>query len=146
MIEQMTYQTPVTGGACEVEDVTYEVYAEIMRPGGVAKSAAGSGGLLVSIAESSSVIDCGEDVMRIATPGAELVREGFASGSESVTMRVPASIIGGHRPSLRVAALLDANDNGSCDQGELTASIDAHAAELGELLLELTDEGCPGRE
>jgi hypothetical protein len=134
------------GGACEVEDVTYEVYADILRPGGVAKSAQGSGALVVAISESTSVIDCGEDVMRIATPGAELVREAFAGGSESVTMRVPSSIIGGHRPSIRVGALLDVNDNGRCDEGELTASVDADEADLGALLLELMDEGCPGRE
>lgn len=145
-LEQLTYQTPMLGGACEVEEVTYEVYADVLRPGGVLKSAATPGSLLVSVSESTSVIDCGEDVMRIATPGAELVREALASTSESAALTVPAAVIGGHRPSLRVAALLDLNDNGRCDQGELTASVDADGDELGALLLELTDEGCPGRE
>lgn len=145
-LEQMTYQTPVLGGACDVEDVSYHVYAEIMREGPRPKSTTSSGSLLVTVSEGTSVVGCGEDLVRVAVPGAELDAQAFSASSERVELEVPSAIIGGHRPSIRVAALLDANDNGECDEGELSASTDADAAELEQLALVLVDEGCPARQ
>lgn len=145
-LEQLTYNTPALGGACDVEDIEYTVYADITRPGSQLKSANATGALLVTVAESSSVIDCGEDVVRIATPGAELTSESFAIESDHVALHVPAVLIGGHRPSIRVAALLDLNNNGRCDDGELTASFEGDADELDALTLELGDERCPERQ
>lgn len=143
--EQLTYETPMLGGDCETEDVTYHVYAQVTREGSLSKSATSVGSLLVAVAESSSVIDCGEDLVKIAVPGAELTEESFAGASERFTIEVPAVLIGGHRPSIRVSALLDANDNGACDRGELTASFEAKADGLGDVALDLSDEGCPAR-
>lgn len=145
-LEQLTYETPVLGGACDVEDVTYRVYAEILREGPRPKSTSSTGSLLVSVSEGTSVVACGEDLVRVAVPGAELDAQAFAASSERVALEVPSAIIGGHRPSIRVAALLDTNDNGECDEGELSASLDADASELEELALVLADEGCPERQ
>lgn len=145
-LEQLTYQTPVLGGSCDVEDVNYRVYAEIMRAGPGQKSANSSGSLLVTVSEGTSVVDCGEDLVRVAMPGAELDQQAFAPSSDHVALEVPAAIIGGHRPSIRVAALLDTNDNGECDDGELSASVDADASEVEDIALLLADEGCPARQ
>lgn len=144
-LEQLTYSTPVTGGSCDVEEVNYAIYAQVLRPGGQLKSSASTGALVFTVSESSSVVDCDEDIVRIAMPGAELAREAIAAHQDSLTLDVPSAVIGGHRPSIRVAALLDANDNGECDDGELTASVEAEPSEIGKVLLELADEGCPER-
>jgi hypothetical protein len=144
-LEQLTYSTPVLGGSCDVEQANYEIYAEVLRPGGQLKSSSSTGALVFTVSESSSVVDCNEDIVRIAMPGAELTREAVAAHQESLKLDVPATVIGGHRPSIRVAALLDVNDNGECDLGELTASVEAEPSELGKVLLALADEGCPER-
>jgi hypothetical protein len=145
-LEQLTYETPARGDACEVEDVNYQVYADILRSRSSAKSATQRGALLVTVSESTSVVDCGEDLVRIASPGAELTRASYPSSSDSFAFDMASAIIGGHRPSLHVAALLDENDNGLCDDGELTASIEADGEQLDHLQLALTDEGCPRRQ
>lgn len=147
-VEQVVYQTPVEGGACEVEEIVHRVrgavFSEDIESGD--KSALREERLLlVTVAESSSVVDCGEDIVRIARPGAELVTAAFDPGSESFALDVPADVIGGHRPSIWVRALLDENGNGRCDDGEPVAAVEVDEGELGDLALALSRDGCPTR-
>lgn len=134
------------GEDCDVEDVNYHVYAQILQHRAGQKSLDGSGALRVTVSESTSVVACGADVVRVAMPGAELTSESFASNSEHFMLDVPGLVIGGHRPSIRVEALLDRNDNGECDDGELFAAVDADPEDLATLTLEFSDDGCPGRQ
>jgi hypothetical protein len=142
---QTTYETAMQGGECEVEHVSYHVHGVVTRSGVFEKSAARASAMLVTVAESQSVVDCRSDIVRIATPGAELVTQALASFSDSFTLDVPNVIIGGQRPSIWVGAVLDTNDNGECDPGELSGSLQVTDSELGDLAIELSDEGCPGR-
>jgi hypothetical protein len=144
-VEQSVYQTQLEGGECEVEHVDYHIHATITRSGVFAKSAAQPNALLVTVAESQSVVDCGADIMRIATPGAELTTKAIESIADSFTLDVPNVIIGGQRPSVWVGAVLDTNENGECDPGELSGSLEVSDSELGDLAIELSDEGCPTR-
>lgn len=143
---QMTYETAMQGGECEVEHVSYHVHGVVTRSGVFEKSAARGAAMLVTVAESQSVVDCRSDIVRIATPGAELVTQALESFSDSFSLDVPNVIIGGQRPSIWVGAVLDENDNGECDPGELSGSAEVSDSELGELAIELSDEGCPGRQ
>jgi len=142
-LEQVTYHTPVEGGACEVEDVVYRLHGELYQ-GTVEKSARRPSTLVVTVAESSSVVDCREDIVRIATPGAELSTTVFTA-ADNFDLDVPAVVIGGQRPSIWVRALMDTNANGSCDDGELVGAVELTADELGDFSIELSDDGCPGR-
>jgi hypothetical protein len=130
------------GGECEVEHVDYHIYATVTRSGVFAKSAS-VGTLLVTVAESQSVVDCRADIVRIATPGAELTTK--AVRGDSFSLEVPNVIIGGQRPSIWVGAVLDTNDNGECDPGELSGSLEVQDTELGDLAIALSDEACPSR-
>lgn len=139
----MTYATPETGGACDVEHVTYVVRGEIQRDEPRAKSISASGTLLVSVGESSSVVDCTPDLMQVATPGAELANAAFSARGDHFSLDVPAMVIGGHRPSIRVVALLDENENGACDDGEPTGVVEVDDVdELGALAIALSRDGC----
>jgi hypothetical protein len=109
------------------------------------KSSARTGALLVSVAEGSSVVECSEDIVRVASPGAELHTAAYDVGSESFSLDLPSVIIGGQRPSIWVQALIDANDNGHCDEGELVGAVDLEDTELGDIAIELSNEGCPVR-
>jgi hypothetical protein len=140
--EQATYETPMQGGDCEVEHVDYHIHATLTHSGVFAKSA-GAGTLLVTVAESQSVVDCRADIVRIATPGAELATH--ATRGDSFSLEVPNVIIGGQRPSIWVGAVLDTNDNGECDPGELSGSVEVEDTELGDLAIALSDEACPHR-
>jgi hypothetical protein len=52
-------------------------------------------------------------------------------------------VIGGHRPSIRVMALLDENENGACDDGEPTGVVEVDDLdELGTLAIALSRDGC----
>jgi len=145
-LEQLTYQTPTLSEDCDIEQVNYHLYAQIVRQGSAQKSATSSGALLVTLSESTTVVACDEDLVRVATPGAELAAHSFASNSERVTVDVPGMLIGGHRPSIRVEALLDTNDNGECDDGELFAAVDADPRDLATLTLDLTADSCIRRQ
>jgi hypothetical protein len=142
-LEQTSYEQQMQGGECEVEHVDYQIYGRVKRSGIFAKAAAGASTLLVTVAESQSVVDCRADIVRIATPGAELTTK--AVQGESFSLEVPSVIIGGQRPSIWVGAVLDTNENGECDPGELSGSLEVSDTELGDLAIELSDEGCPGR-
>lgn len=142
----MSYARPETGGACDVERFTYVVRGEIQRDEPREKSISVSGTLLVSVSESSSVVDCTPDLMQVATPGAELAHAAFSARSDQFALDVPTMVIGGHRPSIRVAALLDENENGTCDDGEPTGSIEVDDIdELGALAIALSRDGCSER-
>lgn len=144
-VEQVTYHTPVEGGACEVEDVVYHLHAELYQGVAYGKSALRSSSLVVTVAESQSVVDCQEDIVRISTPGAELTTATFAT-SDNFDLDVPAVVIGGQRPSIWVRALIDTNANGLCDDGELVGTAQLEADDLGDFSIELRDdEGCPTR-
>lgn len=131
------------GGECEVEHVDYQIRGSVTRSGIFTKAVASPGTMLVTVAESQSVIDCRADIVRVATPGAELVTQ--AVQGESFALDVSNVVIGGQRPSIWVGAVLDTNDNGECDPGELSGSVEVSDDELGDLAIELADEGCPGR-
>lgn len=131
------------GGECEVEHVDYQIRGRVKRSGVFAKALVDQSNLLVTVAESQSVVDCRADIVRIATPGAELTTK--ALHGESFSLSVPNVIIGGQRPSIWVGAVLDTNDNGECDPGELSGSLEVSDTELGELAIALSDEGCPTR-
>ncbi len=141
-LEQTTYATPMQGGECEVDHVDYAIRGRVSRSGVFTKAAVAST-LVMTVAESQSVVDCGADIVRISTPGAELTKQVVAG--ESFALDVPNVIIGGQRPSIWVGAVLDANDNGECDPGELSGSLEVSDTELGDLAIELSDEGCPTR-
>jgi hypothetical protein len=148
-LQQTTYQTELQGGECKVEHVTYEirgsVYPVVDDEVVTNKSSSVSGSLLVAVGEATSVVSCSADSVRVASPGAELVTQAFAIDSDSFALSVPSVIIGGQRSELWVRALLDENDNGQCDDGELSGSLSLAASELGDIALELSDEGCLGR-
>lgn len=133
------------GGECEVENVSYHVHGVLTRSGVFEKRAARPSTVVVTIAESQSVVECRSDIVRIATPGAELTSQAL-EGLGEFTLDVPNVIIGGQRPSIWVGAVLDENENGECDLGELSGSLQVSDNELGDLAIELSDEGCPGRE
>lgn len=144
----MTYQTENQGGACQVQDVTYHVHGSVTSDATRDKSSVSvrGGTLLVTVAESSSVVSCGEDIVRVASPGAELETAAFEAGTESFTFDLPGTIIGGQRPSLWVQALVDSNENGQCDEGELVGSVELDDGDLGNIALALSDDqGCPAR-
>ncbi len=143
--EELTYQTAQEGGACEVEHITYQVRGALVESSGE-KSAAREGSVRVTVAESSSVVECGEDLMKIAMPGAELASVAFNASTASFALDVPGVVIGGHRPSIWVQALLDENENGECDEGELVGAAELDAVDLDGFELELSrTDGCPGR-
>jgi len=153
-LQQLTYQTAKQGGACKVEQVTYHLRGELVRSDSSIekssvrisdKGSVRSGALLVSVAESASVVECSEDVVRMASPGAELHTAAYGVDADSFTLDLPSVIIGGQRPSIWVQALIDANDNGHCDDGELVGAVQLEDSELGELAIELSDQGCPAR-
>jgi hypothetical protein len=146
-LQQLTYQTAKQGGECKVEDVTYHLRGELVRADGSIgdKSSARTGSLLVSVAESSSVVECSEDIVRVASPGAELHTAAYDVDSHSFSLDLPSVIIGGQRPSIWVQALLDANDNGRCDEGEFVGAVELEDDELGDIAIELGNEGCPVR-
>jgi hypothetical protein len=133
------------GGECEVDHVEYAIRGSVRRSGVFAKAVAqpSSSTLLVTVAETQSVVDCRSDIVRIATPGAEIATK--AVSGESFALDVPNVIIGGQRPSIWVGAVLDTNENGECDPGELSGSREVEDTELGDLAIELSDEGCPTR-
>jgi hypothetical protein len=148
------YQTAKQGGACKVEQVTYHLRGALVRAdSGLVnssvsigtKSRVRSGGLLVSVGEGSSVVECSEDIVRIASPGAELHTAAYSADAETFALDLPSMIIGGQRPSIWVQALIDANDNGHCDDGELVGALDLDESELGEIAIELSTDGCPTR-
>jgi hypothetical protein len=142
----MAYQTFEEGGACDVENVTYHLRGNLIRPESMDKSNLQQpGALLVTVAESTSVVQCSEDLVRVASPGAELSTTAYESDATSFTLDLAAVIIGGQRPSIWVQALVDANDNGSCDDGELVGAVELEADALEHLAIELRDEGCPTR-
>ena len=144
-LEQVTFATPETGGVCEVERVSYHVRGEVVREGAREKSARVAGTLLVAVSESSSVIDCTQDLMRVATPGAELAHAAFGADTDEFALDVAAMVIGGHRPSIRVGALLDLNENGTCDPGEPNGAVEVDDVEtLGTLAIALSDDDCVG--
>jgi hypothetical protein len=153
-LQQLTYQTAKQGGACKVEEVTYHLRGELVRvdssldKSGVSigtRSRVRSGGLLVSVGEGTSVVECSEDIVRIASPGAELLTAAYSADAETFALDLPSMIIGGQRPSIWVQALIDANDNGHCDDGELVGALDLDESELGEIAIELSNDGCPTR-
>ncbi|HEY6880733.1 MAG TPA: hypothetical protein VI299_22070 [Polyangiales bacterium] len=128
--------------------MSYHIHATVTSSGIFEKSArkpSAPSTLLVTVGESQSVIDCRSDIVRIATPGAELTTKALEGALDQFTLDVPNVIIGGQRPSIWVRAVLDANENGECDPGELSGSLEAEDNELSDLALELRDEGCPGR-
>lgn len=142
--EELTYQTAMEGGSCEVEHITYHVRGAVVEDG--EKSAARPSTLRVTVAEASSVVDCGDDLMKIATPGAELASMAFDATSASFALEVPGVVIGGHHPSIWVEALLDENDNGECDDGELVGAVELDAVDLDGFELDLSrTDGCPTR-
>lgn len=142
-LEQVTFATPETGGVCEVERLSYHVSGEVVREGVHDKSRTAAETLVVSVSESSSVIDCTEDLVRVATPGAELARAAFAADGEQFALDVAAMVIGGHRPSIRVAALLDLNENGRCDPGEPSGTVEVDDAdELDQLVIAIAGDDC----
>jgi hypothetical protein len=142
-LEQSSYEQQMQGGECEVEHVEYQIRGSVKRSGVFTKAAVQASTLLVTVGESQSVVDCRADIVRIASPGAELTAK--AVQGESFSFDVPNVIIGGQRPSIWVGAVLDANDNGECDLGELSGSLEVSDTELGALAIELSDEGCPTR-
>jgi len=147
-LQQMTYETFQEGGVCEVEHVTYHLYADLVRAQSADKSRQTTGTLLVTVAEGTSVVACTEDVVRVASPGAELKTTAYDGNADSFSLDVPGVIIGGQRPSIWVRALIDANDNGSCDEGELVGAVEleaGEAGELGDIAIELSQDGCPTR-
>jgi hypothetical protein len=153
-LQQLTYQTAKQGGACKVESVTYHLRGELVRAdSSIDKSSASlndnsrvrSGALLVSVAEGSSVVECSEDIVRIASPGAELHTAAFGADADSFALDLPSAIIGGQRPSIWVQALIDANDNGRCDEGELVGALELEDSELGDIAIALSNDGCPTR-
>jgi hypothetical protein len=149
-LESLTYQTPEEGGACEVERVRYQLHGTITAHPTHDKSRTSIAPLLVSFSETTSVVHCDEDLMRVATPGAELDSKAFApdfaADTQEFTFEVPGAVIGGHRPSFYVRALVDENDNGRCDDGELVGFAELTDAELGNIAIELSgEEGCPTR-
>lgn len=146
-MESVVYSTPMVGGVCNVEHVVHHLHGELHIDEPSAKSAsagASSAPLIVSVSESASVVHCDEDLMRVAVPGAELESVVMPHAPSTFSLDVPATLIGGHRPSIRVQALIDENDNGECDEGEPFAVAELTDAELGDLALELArDHGCP---
>ncbi|MDB4976113.1 MAG: hypothetical protein JWN48_4454 [Myxococcaceae bacterium] len=148
-VSQTTYQTELQGGECKVEQVVYEIHGSVYPVPSDAhalnKSSSPAGSLLVTVGESTSVVSCGVDSVRVASPGAELTNHAFSSDASEFSLTVPGVIIGGQRPELWIQALLDSNDNGECDEGELSGSVNLAASELGDMAIELSDEGCPAR-
>lgn len=148
-LQQETYQTEKQGGECKVEHVTYEIRGSVYPVADDEqvsnKSNSVVGSLLVAVGEATSVVSCSADSVRVASPGAELMTQAFAMHGESFALSVPGVIIGGQRSDLWVRALLDENDNGECDRGELSGSLNLAASELGDIAIELSDEGCTGR-
>jgi hypothetical protein len=146
-LQQLTYQTAKQGGECKVQDVTYHLRGDLVRADGSPrdKSSARTGALLVSVAEGSSVVECSEDIVRVASPGAELHTAAYDFDADSFSLDLPSVIIGGQRPSIWVQALLDANDNGRCDEGELVGAVELDDDELGDIAIEHSHEGCPVR-
>ncbi|MDB4985611.1 MAG: hypothetical protein JWN04_789 [Myxococcaceae bacterium] len=150
-LAQTVYQTEMQGGDCNVEHVTYEIHGSVhpasINAGPINKSSSKrAGSLMVTVAENSSVVSCTTDRVQVASPGADLKTQAFAADADSFALSVPGVIIGGQRTDLWVQALLDANDNGECDDGELSGSVNLAASELGDLAIELNDEGCSARE
>ena len=144
-LEQVTYHTPIEGGECEVEDVVHHLHGEIVQDGVYEKSALRRTTLIVSVGESTSVVDCDSDLMKVAMPGAELLSAAVTASLDGFDIDVPAVVIGGHRPSIWVHALLDENDNGECDEGEAVGTAELEESELGDFAIELSREGCPTR-
>ena len=148
-LEQTTYQTHGDGGDCQVQHVSYQVHGDLYRAGdselAINKSSTRPGSLLVTVAEDSTVLSCTGDSVRVASPGAELATHSLPTDATSFSFAVPGVIIGGQQSMLWVHALLDANDNGECDPGELSGSADLAANDLGNIAIELSDEGCASR-
>jgi hypothetical protein len=148
-LEQVTYQTQQEGGDCQVQHVSYQVQGDLYRAGDseltINKSSTRPGSLLVTVAEDSTVVSCSGDSVRVASPGAELATHSLPVDATTFSFTLPGVIIGGQQSMLWVHALLDANDNGDCDPGELSGSADVAAHELGNIAIELSDQGCPGR-
>ena len=146
-LSTLTYQTEMQGGECKTENVTYEVRGSVHPTTAppIAKSNQRNSSLIVTVGEAASVVSCTADSVQIASPGAELTSESFPADASVFSLSVPSVIIGGQRSDVWVEALLDENDNGTCDDGELTGSVNLPASELGDIAIELSDEGCPAR-
>ena len=148
-LEQTTYQTQEEGGDCQVQHVSYQVQGDLYRARDseltINKSSVRPGSLLVTVGEDTSVVSCTGDSVRVASPGAELASHALPIDATKFSFAVPGVVIGGQQSMLWVHALLDANDNGECDPGELSGSADLAVSELGNIAIELSDEGCPGR-
>lgn len=148
-LEQTTYQTQAEGGECQVQHVTYQLQGDLYRVRDseltINKSSVRPGSMLVTVAEDSTVVSCLGDSVRVASPGAELATHALPIDATTFSLSVPGVVIGGQQSMLWVHALLDANDNGDCDPGELSGSADLSISELGNIAIELSDQGCPGR-
>ena len=143
-VETVTYSTPEIGGDCDFERLVHHVSGEVLRESAVDKTAVVQGSLLVTVSESQSVVSCSEDLVTMATPGAELARASFGLYSSSFALDVPAVVVAGQHPTIRVRALLDENDNGRCDDGELVGDVTLEDGALGDLAIALSGEtGCP---
>ncbi|MET0343660.1 MAG: hypothetical protein ABW252_21790 [Polyangiales bacterium] len=140
--EQITYTTPEIGEACDVENVVHHVRGEVVQEGSIAKTAVAHGALLVTVSETASIVSCTEDLVTMAMPGAELATASFDARSALFALDVPARLVAGQHPTLRVSALLDANDNGVCDDGELVGEVIVDDGGLGDLAIALSDAGC----
>jgi hypothetical protein len=143
-VEQVTYSTPEIGGDCGFERVVHHVSGEVLREGPLDKTAVAQGSLVVTVSESQSVVSCSEDLVTLATPGADLATASFDVHSSLFALDVPAVVVAGQHPSIRVRALLDINDNGQCDDGELVGDVTLEDTALGDLSITLSREaGCP---
>lgn len=138
----VTYSTPEIGEACEVEQVVHHVRGEVLPAGAVDKTAVAQGALVLTVSETSSVVSCTDDLVTLATPGAELASASFSASSTSFAFDVPSRVVGGQRPTFRIAALLDENDNGVCDDGELAGDVVVDDAGLGALAIALSRDHC----
>ena len=146
-VETVTYSTPEIGGDCALEHFVHHLAGQVVRQDSADKSAVAQGSLLVTVSESQSIVSCTEDLVTMSTPGAELATASFDLYRTSFALDVPTVVVAGQHPAIRVRALLDVNDNGLCDEGELVGDVTREDTALGDLTIVVSAErGCPAYE
>jgi hypothetical protein len=119
-----------------------------VRLEGVTRLAAGtekrasSASVVLDVYESSS-IGCKDGLMSQVSPGQSLMRH-VVSGPGAFSLELERTVLVGFPSDLELSALLDENDNGECDPGEMSGY-----ASVGEgstdIVLTLDRHGCPFR-
>ena len=143
-VETVTYSTPEIGGDCDVERLVHHVAGDLLNEGAVEKTALVKGALLLTVSETQSIVSCTEDLVTMTTPGVDLATASFDLYSSSFALDVPAVVVAGQHPAIRVRALRDLNDNGLCDDGEPVGDVTLEDTALGAIAITLSsDDGCP---